>query len=142
MMRRYPGIILLLVFSLACRRSHTGVTKEKVDALLEKIGQGTAANEFQEEYFPRAQTTVMMHQMKEYCDFKDRRGNFINDFYEKTGKGYDLDNFIYEFYLKCDSIRFIITYKITDTAELMGFKLEKISKDNPMIIKPERRLKY
>lgn len=80
-----------------------------------------------------------MQELREKCDFKNRKGLFINDF-TVTQPGRKTVSFIYEYKLKCDDIRFIISYDLTEDIELLEFKLEPVEKDNPMITKPERRL--
>jgi hypothetical protein len=117
------------------------MAQEKSRELLDKIAEGSAVEQFPEKYFPRDQIVTLMDQLQNNCDFKDRKGNFINDYYEKNLGGVDRVSFIYEYYLKCDSIRFILTYSLGSQLELIGFRLESIKKDNNMIVKPERRLK-
>ena len=105
----------------------------KADKLIEKIASGNAISEFSEELFPnRNYISNSLKNLKEFCDFKNRKGHFINDFYQK-GPNYDRVSFIYEYYLKCDSIRFIISYDITNEINLVAFQLEGI--ENDMVIK-------
>lgn len=76
-----------------------------------------------------------MYDLKNKCDFKNRQGHFLNEYYAADKSEVSL---IYEYYLKCDSIRFILTYNIKDSIELYGFKMESIKKANPMVRKPLR----
>jgi hypothetical protein len=41
------------------------------------------------QYFPRDRTVLLTNQLRDYCDFKNRNGNFINDFYTKNIGGPD-----------------------------------------------------
>ncbi len=102
---------------------------------------GKAYNAFPEKYFPTNQTKALMDELKDKCDFVNRKGIFINEYLQESSNGNSI-SFIYEYYLKCDNIRFIITYKLGKEIELFKFNLEPIEKDNPMITKPERRLKF
>ena len=43
--------------------------------------------------------------------------------------------------MKCDSLRFILSFNTEDEPELMGFKFEPIETENPMILFPEKQLK-
>jgi len=138
MKRIYIVILILLAGCTDKRQQALGKSRE----LLDKIAAGTAIQEFPEKYFPRDQTVVLMNQLQNNCDFKDRQGNFINDFYERNSEAPDRVSFIYEYYLKCDSLRFIITYNLGPEIELYRFRIESIKKDNNMILKPERRLKW
>ncbi|HMH34731.1 MAG TPA: hypothetical protein VK543_16960 [Puia sp.] len=132
-------LCLLILISFSCRKN-TQKAKVKADELLEQIAKGNALNEFPEKNFPRDQSILILKYLQEGCDFKNRKGHFINDFYQKDLGGIDQVSFIYEFYLKCDSIRIVLTYNISDTLELLNFKLVTIKEDNKMILKPERRL--
>jgi len=113
----------------------------KADNLLNNISSGNAYDAFPEKYFPRSQTELLLNELSYKCDFANRKGNFINDFYQKERTDEQV-SFIYEFYLKCDSIRFILTYKLGQEPELIKFQLQPIEKENDMITKPERRLKF
>jgi hypothetical protein len=113
----------------------------KANKLLNDISLGKAYNAFPEKYFPVNQTHALMDELKGKCDFANRKGTFINEYLQVTTNGKRI-SFIYEYYLKCDNIRFIVTYKQGKEIELFEFNLEPIEKENPMITKPERRLKF
>lgn len=115
--------------------------KEKSDSLLTEIAEGNAEKEFPTKYFNSSQTKYFLNQLKYNCDFANRKGHYINDF-TMNENGVNRVAFIYEYYLKCDSLRFILTYNLGNKIELYRFKMEPIEKDNFMIRKPERRLKY
>jgi hypothetical protein len=71
-----------------------------------------------------------MGQLQNFCDFKNRRGNFVNDF-RQVGIGTpDKVSYIYEFFLKCDTIRVIFTYVTGNTNELFGFNTPAVSNPN------------
>ena len=51
--------------------------------------------------------------------------------------------YIFEYILKCDSLRFIYVYDMENKEpELMSFKVEGIEQYNPMIIDPKKQLLY
>lgn len=142
MIRHFFLISLLVILLVSCfNNSQLEQAKAKADKLLNDISLGKANSAFPEKYFPREQTYALMDELKNKCDFANRKGTFIND-YAQISNGIKRVSFIYEYYLKCDSIRFILTYNLGKDPELYEFKLESVEKDNPMIIKPERRLKY
>lgn len=138
-------IAIIVFFINSCGRNpeEMKLAKAKSDALLDAIGNGTANDLFPTKYFPKEQTVSLMGDLKENCDFKNRNGNFINDFYEKIEGGDNKIILIYEFYLKCDTIRLLISYleKANHEFELNGFKMESVDKPNSMIIKTDRQLK-
>jgi hypothetical protein len=134
------GCLLLL----GCNRvdfTRVNIAHKMSDSLLDSIATGNAMNEFPEKYFNKYQTQVVLERLKDYYDFANRKGQFINDFYIRQN-GVNRVAFIYEYHLKHDSFRFILTYNLAPEVELYEFKTESIKKDNYMITKPERRLKY
>jgi len=142
MIRLFFSISLLVILLTGCfNNSQLEQAKTKADKLLNDISLGKADSAFPEKYFPREQTHALMDELKNKCDFANRKGTFIND-YTQIFDGIKRVSFIYEYYLKCDSIRFILTYNLGKDPELSEFKLEPIEKANPMITKPERRLKH
>lgn len=135
---KFSFAILLLLLGCHIKSTNFDMVKERADVLLDKIADGTAENEIPIKYFPLEQTKIIMDDLKNKCDFKNRQGHFLNEFYSTDKSKVSL---IYEYYLKCDSIRFILTYDLSKKIELCEFKLEPIEKDNQMIIDSNNRLK-
>lgn len=133
---------MILLFAYGChfQSSNKVDLKRKSDLLLDKIADGTANEEFSVKYFPIEQTKAIMYDLKNKCDFKNRQGHFLNEYYYSADKS--KVSLIYEYYLKCDSIRFILTYNIGDSVELYEFKMEPIEKPNAMIADSAKRLSY
>lgn len=142
-MNRHLLILTICVIILAGCENNDQVSQAiiKADKLLNDISLGEAYDAFPEKYFPANQTHALMDELKDKCDFANRKGDFINDYLQETSNGKRI-SFIYEYYLKCDNIRFIVTYKLGKEIELFEFNLEPIEKENSMITKPERRLKH
>lgn len=142
-MNRHLLILTICVIILAGCENNDQVSQAKIkaDKLLNDISLGEAYDAFPEKYFPANQTHALMDELKDKCDFANRKGDFINDYLQETSNGKRI-SFIYEYYLKCDNIRFIVTYKLGKEIELFEFNLEPIEKENSMITKPERRLKH
>ncbi|ELR68108.1 hypothetical protein C900_00946 [Fulvivirga imtechensis AK7] len=116
--------------------------KIKTDKLLDKIAEGTASSEFKREYFPKDQTIRILSDLKEKCIFSDRKGAFVNDFYKSNIGGPDQLFLLYEFYLKCDSVRLTFGYNLGDEVELFKLGIQPIEENNSMITNQENRLKY
>lgn len=73
---------------------------------------------------------------------KKRDGKFVDFFSMKNVGGTDQTAYIYEYYLKCDSLRFIFTYDMDkDKPVLNRFDIEPLEQPNQMIIFPEKQLK-
>lgn len=136
---KYILISLLCVLGCDIKTINTDEIKNKTDLLLDKIANGTANEDFLVEYFPIEQTEGIMYDLKNKCDFKNRHGHFLNEYYSADKSKLSL---IYEYYLKCDSIRFIISYKLNEVVELCEFKMEPIEKPNAMITDSTKCLLY
>jgi len=138
-----PLFALLLFTACADKLKRLEDTHHKADNLLNEIAEGAAAKEFPTKYFPNTKELgFYLAVLKDSCDFKDRKGVFVNDWLEKKTGGDDRLSFIYEYYMKCDSLRLIITYNMGDSVELSGLHMEKLSTPNIMIRKPERQLAH
>lgn len=133
------GLLILSLLMLGCSR-HTEIKEAKSmsDRLLKSIELGNAEIYFPEKYFSKTETIRILQYLKDYCDFKNRKGTFINDFYSIQDGEFRVA-FLYEYYLKCDSLRFILTYRV-NPVELMKFKIEPIEKEIFMITSPKKRL--
>lgn len=136
-------IIVCLINGCGRNSDEMKLAKEKGDMLLDAIGNGTANEMFPVKYFPKDQTVSLMSELRNNCDFKNRKGNFVNDFYQKVIGGNNKIILIYEFYLKCDTIRFLISYRGENNRELElnGFKMESVRIPNNMVIRKDRELK-
>lgn len=142
MIRQLLLLSIFIFMLFGCdNNNQIGEAKIKADKLLNDISLGKAYDAFPEKYFPVNQTHALMDELKGKCDFANKKGTFINEYLQETPNGKRI-SFIYEYYLKCDNIRFIITYKLGKEIELFEFNLEPIEKDNAMIKKLEKRLKF
>lgn len=88
---RILGLITIL-FSLYCCSNELSVAEvqKRADSLLDKIAKGEASNEFPEEYFPSQQRESILYDLANKCDFKNRKGGFVNDYYKKGINQIDL----------------------------------------------------
>lgn len=139
-------MLLISIAGLLCcgcfeRVKQMETAKRMSELLLDRIGEGTALDEFPEKHFPREQGERLLHALKEDCDFKNRKGVFVNDVTSTFNTQWRV-SYIYEFMLKCDTVRLVLSYNLGKEPELVEFKIEPIEKHNPMILKPENRLKF
>lgn len=54
--------------------------KRKGGQLLDDIANGLAEKGFPVKYFPKEESLTWLHALKNFCDFKNRKGHFINDY--------------------------------------------------------------
>jgi hypothetical protein len=93
--------------------------------------------------FPGKSMEVMKLMVSETgpkCDWPSRNGKFV-DFCTISDNGKDRIAYIYEYFLKCDSLRFIMLYDLEPKEPvLVNFQVEPLEKPNSMIIFPEKQL--
>ena len=107
---------------------------------LTAIGNGNGAQYFPEKYFPKDQMTAVLNGLVTQCDFKNRNGKFINDYYEADNAGGDRISELYEFHMSCGDLRIVFTYRIAgEDIELIKLKLEPTTTENSMILSPRRK---
>ena len=140
-LRNFSILIPIIILSTCKNFSKEQAAQKASEQVLVDISNGPAAKDFPTKYFPRDQSVAILADLKNKCDFANRKGNFVNDFYQSNPNDGDLVSFIYEYYLKCGKIRLILTYKISDEIELFNFRLEPTTKSNSMVTRPENQLK-
>jgi hypothetical protein len=74
------------------------------------------------------------------CDWPGRRGKFV-DFCSISNNGKNSVAYIYEYFLKCDSLRFVMLYDLEPREpQLVNFQVEPLEKPNSLIVYPEKQL--
>jgi len=102
--------------------------------IIERLDSLGVQDYFPEKHFPRDVMVQMLAEMRERCDYRNRKGGFVNDFYARNiGMNPDRVSFIYEYFLRCDSIRIILTYEIEQKPELVRFTIEPLEVENIML---------
>ena len=115
--------------------------QELADNIIENLDTENIYSKFPEKYFPKEQIQPILGGIKQNCDWKNRDGKFVDFFSQKNIGGINQTAFIYEYYMKCDSLRFILSVNMENEPELMGFRVEPLENENPMILFPEKQLK-
>jgi hypothetical protein len=78
--------------------------------------------------------------IKANCDWENRKGKFV-DFFTMNINGKNNTAYIYEYFLKCDSLRFVLIYDMEQKEpELFKFNIEPIEQASQMIIDPSKQL--
>jgi hypothetical protein len=111
--------------------------------IIENLDKGIVFKEFPEKYFPnREELNDVLGGIGKNCDWKNRDGKFVDFYTMKDIGGINSTAFIYEYYLKCDSLRFVLIYNTDkDKPELLKMNIEPIEKENSMINFPEKQLR-
>ena len=74
------------------------------------------------------------------CDWPGQRGKYV-DFCSISTNDNRSIAYICEYFLKCDSLRFVMLYDLEPKeSQLVKFQVEPLEKSNPMIIYSEKQL--
>jgi len=134
------GIILGITMWLSMRKHNKA--QAIADRVIENLLNEDIYKEFPEKYFQKEQLEPIIGGLKQNCNWQNRDGKFVDFFSHKRIGRIDQTAFIYEYYLNCDSLRFILSMNMENNPELMGFNVEPLENKNPMILFPRKQLKY
>ncbi|MXV15632.1 hypothetical protein [Hufsiella ginkgonis] len=115
--------------------------RDVADRVIANLDRESVEVNFPEKYFPRDQLRPLLAGLRQQCDWKSRDGKFVDYITRPDAGGVNQSTFIYEYYLKCDSLRFLLSVKGGSEPELTGFNVEPIENANPLIIHAENQLK-
>ena len=112
------------------------------DNIIENLEDPSIYDKFPEKYFPREQLSPLINYLTKDCDWENRDGKFVDFATIGSIGAVKQTGFIYEYYLNCDSLRFILMFNMEpDNPELKGFKVEPLEKENKLIVDPSKQLK-
>jgi hypothetical protein len=119
------------------------LAEENANFIISNLDNVSILKEFPENNFPdREQLKGIIGGLKENCDWKNRDGKFVDFATMKEIGGISSIAYIYEYYLVCDSLRFILFYNIDkDTPELFKLTIEPLEAENSLILFPDNQLK-
>lgn len=140
------SIILMIFFFSSCGLKNKMELHEKAqkasDFIINNLNNyESIKDKLPEKYFNPTQTKEFLESINKSCDWKNRKGKFVDFFTMKNIGGTDQTAFIYEYFLDCDSIRVVLIYNLLkESPELFKINLEPIEKENKMIIDPSKQL--
>ena|SRR5690606_10298083 len=136
-------IIGILFFIANGKMKKLDLAQKNADYIIENLDNENVLKEFPDKNFSdKTQIQQIIAGISQNCDWKKRDGKFVDFFTMKNIGGADQIAYIYEYYLKCDSLRFILTYDIdNEKPELYRLDIQPLEESNPMIIFPEKQLK-
>lgn len=136
------GLLIGIIGFIGWRKMQKfNLLQEQANYIMENLDNPNIGEKFPAKYFPKEQLDPIISGIRQNCDWKNKDGKFVDFFTSKNIGGVDQTAFIYEYYLKCDSLRFILSFNVEDEPELMGFNVEPIETENKMILFPEKQLK-
>jgi hypothetical protein len=145
------GIVLIVLTVIAGIFIYNGnkrfkksmLAEENANFIMSNLDNETIIKEFPENNFPdREQIKGIIGGLRENCDWKNRDGKFVDFLTMKDVGGINSIAYIYEYYLDCDSLRFILIYNLDkENPELFKINIEPLETENKMIIYPEKQLR-
>jgi hypothetical protein len=137
-MNTITGVAVLLfatsacLFFAGCRHDiKMKQAQKKADLLWIQIADGTATKEFPEKYFPEAQRNFILNDLKNRCDIRSAKGKLAGRrYFRDFKKSIETASLAYEFPLRCDTVRFIVSYKLQEPIELYEFRIDQVEDSN------------
>ena len=129
---------------LSCQRSAQKHKQARAlaDQIIQNLDQESVYQRFPKKYFTKSELAPILDGIAQNCDWPNRDGKFVDFATQANIGGAKQTYFIYEYHLSCDSLRFILAMNMErEKPELMGFNVEPLEKENPLIINPEKQLK-
>lgn len=108
-------------------------SRPKAEGLFERIEDGSAVHDFNPRYFNTDTTIQLLSALRRTCDLLNRKGGFVGDIQTQAKNVGPVNILVYEYYLRCDSLRFVLTYKLEAPVELIAFKIEGKEKKNSIV---------
>ena len=119
------SLFVLFFLSNSCNDKKVFIAEKRANELIAKIAIGNPVDEFPQKYFPTEETSILLKDLREKCDFKNRVGGFIERKYIEKINEDDQILFIYKYRLKCGFVKFILTYKLGKNIELYQFTINR-----------------
>jgi len=135
-----PCILLTAFMVLSCVNNKGWKNARLLaDRVIEDIKQDRAISHFQGRPFVSDQKMIAesLSVFAGPCQMSRSPGQFVGDFYESNSGNLSSDfvYFLYEYEMPCDSVRFILKYRIDVTPpELVKFYSEPMEAENKMKI--------
>ena len=141
------SFITLALFIAGCgiQEKQEKIAKAEKDAayIMAHLDKEEVLTHFPAASFPTSQLgplKALISAVGPKCDWPGRQGKFV-DFCSISTNGNSIIAYIYEYFLKCDSLRFVMLYDLeSKEPQLVKFQVEPLEKPNPMIIYPEKQL--
>ena len=134
------GLTLLSSCNIKGKLEKHDKALEKANFIMDNLTDQKVISEFPEKYFPKDQTIKLLTDIKENCNWEGRSGKFV-DFFTMNNEGKNSTAYIYEYFLQCDSLRFVLIYDMEQKEpELYKINIEPIELPSNMIIDPNKQL--
>lgn len=137
-------VVIGILFFIANKKiKKINIAQQNADFIIQNLDKSDVINDFPDNNFPdKSQIQNLVEGILQNCDWQNKDGKFVDFFTMKNIGGIDQTAYIYEYYLKCDSLRFILTYDMDkEKPELLRFDIQPLEEPNEMILFLEKQLK-
>lgn len=106
--------------------------QQSAEELWAQIANGSAAGAFPQSHFPATDRDRILIHLKEDCQLQPKDGKLAGRRYFKDRKNkIETASLAYEFPLRCDTVRFVLSYDLTkEPIELFQFRIDQIEDSN------------
>lgn len=137
-------LICLSIWGISCKTdaplNKHSQAKEKADYVIAHLDDPKIVDQFSEKFFPRVQTEKIVSDMRQNCDWQNKDGKFVDSLsIQKDGANQLV--FVYEYFLRCDSIRFLLGYDLNqEQPALFFFQMEPLEGPSRIPVDPNKQL--
>jgi len=112
----------------------------KADDIIALWGTDSVLALFPESTFPKSTIIPLNDTFKSHCDWKSKRGKWI-DYYTVNDNGDKSIFYIYEYFLNCDSLRFIIGFDTNGSEPtIKSFNIQPLEEECSMLVDPMKSI--
>ena len=95
-----------------------GKARKKADALVVRIQQGDASDDFDPKYFTKTQVTRIQAVLHDSSRYSSGNATYFGDFYQTNVGKHDQISIDYKYLLKMDSVMLVLHYDLDDSVRL------------------------
>lgn len=101
--------------------------RRKSDYVVRNLHSDSVYTFFSESYFAKTDIVNLASQLKANCEYEKQQSHFLGDFYERDlASNFDKVSFVYDVFLKCDSLRITLKFELHPDPKIIGFKMDPV----------------
>lgn len=139
------SLATMLFFSFSCNTSNEmkkiSIAQKDADYIIANLDKQEVLSHFPEKNFSKQEMAIIIDNISKTCDWPNRKGRFI-DYVTYHGKRSAKNvAFVYEYFLKCDSVRFVLIYDMDQKEpDFYSVQVQPLETKGPLVSHPERQL--
>jgi hypothetical protein len=129
-----PAFLVVVILSCNTYRDHS-------DYLMANLTKAEVMNSFDPALMDVEALDDQLQPLREDCDWENRKGKFVDTYWlQVMDRDQDRYGYIYEYYLDCDSLRFIYWYADPKQNCLVNLQIEPIEKPTTFVTYKRKQL--